>query len=64
MGRYARRGGVRLDLVDVDTDPGMLERYGERVPVVLAADGAVLAEGRITKGAARKAVALARLPRN
>ena len=27
--------GVRLELLDVDADPGLEARYGERVPVLL-----------------------------
>jgi hypothetical protein len=32
--RSARRHGVRLRVVDVDTDPALQERYGSEVPVL------------------------------
>ncbi|CAB3787060.1 glutaredoxin family protein [Pararobbsia alpina] len=32
----AERYGVPVDVIDVDSDPALEDRYGERVPVVLA----------------------------
>ncbi len=38
---------VRLEEVDVDSTPALRDRYGLRVPVLVCADGEVLAEGRL-----------------
>lgn len=38
---------VALEEVDVDHDPELRKRYGLRVPVLVASDGQVLAEGRL-----------------
>ncbi len=38
---------VELEEIDVDQDPALRKRYGLRVPVLVAADGQVLAEGRL-----------------
>ena len=46
---WAEEQGVRLDRVLVDSDPQLLERFTNRVPVVMTPDGQVLAEGRITQ---------------
>lgn len=42
--------GIDMEVVDVDTDPGLRAEHGDRVPVVLTVDGRVLAEGRIESG--------------
>jgi glutaredoxin len=34
----AERYGVPVDVIDVDSDPALDDRYGERVPVVLAGE--------------------------
>lgn len=39
--------GATLEVIDVDLDLGLLERYNDRVPVV-EFDGEVLAEGPVT----------------
>lgn len=44
--------GVDVQVVDVDTDPQLLEAFGSRVPVLLNARDRVLAEGRIGTGSA------------
>jgi ABC-type uncharacterized transport system ATPase subunit len=49
-----------VSVVDVEGDADLAERYGSRVPVVLAASGSVLAEGRITSMQAWAAVRAAR----
>jgi glutaredoxin len=41
-----RRGGVEVNLRDVDSDPDLFRLYDFRVPVVLQ-DGKVVAEGLI-----------------
>jgi hypothetical protein len=42
-----------VEVVDVDLDLDLLERYGELVPVVLDATGQVLAAGPLTSREAR-----------
>jgi hypothetical protein len=41
---------VEISLVDVDTDPGLKQRYGTRIPV-LAAGSEVICEARLDEGA-------------
>jgi len=41
-----RRGGVEVELRDVDADPELFRLYDFRVPVILL-DGRAVAEGRI-----------------
>ena len=41
------RRGVAFSKVDVDADAALRARYGARVPVLCAADGAELADGRV-----------------
>jgi len=41
---------VEVELVDVDTDPALKERYGLRIPV-LAAGGRVICEARLDEAA-------------
>jgi len=43
----ARRLHVDLVEVDIDTDDGLIGRYGLRIPVVLGRDDQVIAEGVI-----------------
>jgi hypothetical protein len=43
----ARRLHVDLVEVDIDTDDGLIARYGLRIPVVLGRDDQVIAEGVI-----------------
>ena len=47
---------VEITMIDVDSDRDLLKRFGNRVPVVLSPDGRVLAEGRISKRQARRAL--------
>jgi glutaredoxin len=46
--RLLEERGVQPELRDVDADDGLYRLYDFRVPVVLI-DGAVIAEGRITR---------------
>lgn len=46
---------VRFRTVDVDTDPGLRETYGLRIPV-LVLDGEVLCEARLDEDAVRDAL--------
>jgi predicted thioredoxin/glutaredoxin len=50
-----RELGHEPHLADVDTDDELFRLYDWRVPVVLA-DGAIIAEGRITKGPLKEAL--------
>jgi glutaredoxin len=43
----ARRHGIDVEIVDIDLDMGLLERYNHRVPVIEAADGSVIDEGNV-----------------
>lgn len=47
--------GFEVDAVDVDGDPELVARYGERVPVV-EVGGEVVAEGAIDPAALRSAL--------
>jgi len=51
--------GLHPELADVDADAELHRLYDFRVPVVLL-DGAVVAEGRINRGAVEAAVKRAR----
>ena len=44
--RWAPRLGYQVVEIDVDTDPELVGRFGDRVPVLLAGDR-VVAEGRM-----------------
>lgn len=45
-----RGRGIELAVIDVDSDPDLVSRYGERVPV-LVGDGVEICEGRLDRGA-------------
>lgn len=47
--RWAGRLGARLVVQDIDAEPELADRFGERVPVVRTPDGRVIAEGRISE---------------
>ena len=53
--RLGRDLEFELREVDVDADPRLTERYGERVPVVAVA-GREVAEGRVGAAAVRRAI--------
>ncbi len=53
--RLGREVAFELVERDVDTDPALAERYGDRVPVVTVA-GRETSEGRIEVGAVRLAL--------
>lgn len=57
VAREARRAEVRR--VEVDTDPGLRQRFGVRVPVVTV-DGQEVAELELAPGVVRRAVRQAR----
>jgi glutaredoxin len=43
-----QRHGFGLELVDIDTDPELVGRYGEQVPVVLV-DGKLRFRGKVNR---------------
>lgn len=54
--RLGRDFAFELREQDVDADPALAARYGDRVPVV-AVEGREVSEGRIDSGAVRRALA-------
>lgn len=54
--RVAGRAGVTVEAVDVDADDDLVKEYGIRIPVVLAPDDTVLAEGIIEERPFRSAL--------
>lgn len=53
-------GAIRAEWVDIQSDPALQARWGERIPVVCAGE-TVLAEGKISAVRLRRAIAA--LPR-
>ena len=47
MARTLAAFGIAYDEMDVDADPALAARYGERVPVLTDAAGAELCHGRL-----------------
>jgi len=47
MARALRAFGVAFDELDVDSDPELRSRYGDRVPVLTDATGNELCHGRL-----------------
>ncbi len=47
MALTLRAFGVAFEELDVDADPALAQRYGERVPVLTDAAGAELCYGRL-----------------
>lgn len=43
----ASRAGLAVEVVDIEIDDRLVRDYGLRIPVVVAPDGSVVAEGRI-----------------
>lgn len=62
--RAAREAGRRSEvrLVDVDQDPELARRYGDRVPVVVV-DGREVSAGPLSEGVVARAVRRARRAR-
>ena len=59
LSRLGRELPLGLRIVDVDDDRGLVERYGDSVPVV-AVGGVAVSTGRIDASAVRRAVVAAR----
>lgn len=51
----ASEAGLQVVKVNIEDDPGLLERHGQRIPV-LELDGEVIAWGRISERALRLAL--------
>ncbi len=49
VARVARRIPLTVEKVDIDSDPDLVAKYGERIPVIATRAGEVLAEGRISE---------------
>ena len=47
MARTLRAFGIAFEELDVDADPALARRYGERIPVLTDAGGAELCYGRL-----------------
>jgi len=47
MARVLKAFGVAFEHVDVDADPALQAKYGERVPVLTDAEGRELCHGRL-----------------
>lgn len=58
MAEELTRLGVAFSKVDVDTEPALRARYGTRVPVLAAPDGAELADGRLEAAGLRARLGL------
>jgi glutaredoxin-like protein DUF836 len=58
----AAAAGARVTEIDVDADPALEARFGERVPVLLqgGADGVELCHYHLDAGRVRAALALSR----
>ena len=56
MEREVKRCNLRFREVDIDSDDSLLEAYRERIPVLLAPDDVVIAEGRIESAPLRRAL--------
>jgi hypothetical protein len=48
-------GGIPVDVVDVDADPGTRARYGHKIPVLMLA-GELVCHGRLDPGEVLKAL--------
>lgn len=49
-----RHAGVPVEVVDIDLDLDLLERYNDLVPVVIDSTGRVLATGRLSARQAKR----------
>ncbi len=52
----AQRYGVTIEVIDIDLDLELLERYDHRVPVVEGPDGAVIDEGNVDRSVLATAI--------
>ena len=58
MARALRGRGVAFEEVDVDADPALEERYGDRVPVLTDAAGDEICYGRLDEAALQARLAV------
>ncbi len=56
MAAALRARGVAFEEIDVDADPALEERYGERVPVLTLEDGTELCHYHLDEEALKKAL--------
>ena len=56
MARALRDRNVAFDEVDVDADPALEQRYGERVPVLVHPNGSEICHYFVDDAALRKAL--------
>ena len=54
--RAIRRRGATIEEVDIDSDDTLTRDFGLRIPVVLAPDDVVIAEGQIERTSLRRAL--------
>ena len=54
MAQALRAGGVAFEEIDVDSDPALEARFGERVPVLTDAQGNELCHYRLAPGVLEK----------
>ncbi|MDX1374400.1 MAG: glutaredoxin family protein [Burkholderiales bacterium] len=47
-----------VEVLDVDTDPALAKRYGQRIPVLVDARGEEICHARLDEDALRKRLAL------
>jgi hypothetical protein len=57
MAQALRERGIAFVDVDVDADPALEERYGERVPVLVRPDGLEICHYFLDDAALRRALA-------
>jgi len=58
MARALRLRGVPFEELDVDADPALEERYGDRVPVLTDAAGGEICYGRLDPAALQARLAV------
>jgi glutaredoxin len=56
MARALRSLGMEFDEYDVDSDPGLEDRFGELVPVLTLADGTEICHYHLDERALRQAL--------
>jgi glutaredoxin len=61
LARVRERAGFELDVIDISLDPGLRERYGERIPVVLV-DGERAFEYEVDEAALEQRLAATGAP--
>ena len=52
----AQRYGVEIEVIDIDLDLALLERYDHRVPVIEGPDGSLIDEGIVDRSVLTAAI--------